>query len=113
MKSQLKNLFLTAKSEAKKNFNNDELYIEKYFKNPRHIEVQVMSGKNKTVHLAERDCSVQLKDIKKLIEETPGPVLTDEIRKDLFEKTIKMVEQINYEGAGTVEFIFEKGKFYF
>ena len=49
--SQLENLFLTAKSEAKKFFNNDELYIEKYFKNPRHIEVQIMSGKNKTVHL--------------------------------------------------------------
>ena len=52
--SQLENLFLTAKSEAKKFFGNDELYIEKYFKNPRHIEVQVMSGKNKTVHLGER-----------------------------------------------------------
>ena len=88
------------------------LYIEKYFKNPRHIEVQVMSGKNKTVHLAERDCSVQRRH-QKLIEETPSPVLTDEIRKDLFEKTVKMVEQINYEGAGTVEFIYENGKFYF
>ena len=54
--SQLENLFLTAKSEAKKFFNNDELYIEKYFKHPRHIEVQIMSGKNKTVHLGERDC---------------------------------------------------------
>ena len=98
--NQLENLFLTAKSEAKKFFNNDELYIEKYFKNPRHIEVQVMSGKNKTVHLAERDCSVQGRH-QKLIEETPSPVLNDELRKDLFEKTVKMVEQINYEGAGT------------
>ena len=109
---QLENMFLTAKSEAKKFFNNDELYIEKYFKNPRHIEVQVMSGKNKTVHLAERDCSVQRRH-QKLIEETPSPVLTEEVRKDLFDKTVKMVEQINYEGAGTVEFIYEKGKFYF
>ena len=108
----LENLYLTAKSEAKKFFNNDELYIEKYFENPRHIEVQVMSGKNKTVHLAERDCSVQRRH-QKLIEETPSPVLTDKIRKDLFEKTVKMVEQINYEGAGTVEFIYEKGNFYF
>ena len=108
----LESLFFTAKSEAKKFFNNDELYIEKYFKNPRHIEVQVMSGKNKTVHLAERDCSVQRRH-QKLIEETPSPVLTEEIRKDLFEKTVKMVEQINYEGAGTVEFIYENGKFYF
>ena len=56
--SKLENLFLTANLKQKF-FNNDELYIEKYFKNPRHIEVQVMSGKNKTVHLAERDCSVQ------------------------------------------------------
>ena len=86
--------------------------IEKYFKNPRHIEVQIMSGKNKTVHLAERDCSVQRRH-QKLIEETPSPVLNDNLRKDLFEKTVKMVEQINYEGAGTVEFIYENGKFYF
>ena len=57
--NQLKIYFLQAKSEAKKFFNNDELYIEKYFKNPRHIEVQIMSGKKKTVHLGERDCSVQ------------------------------------------------------
>ena len=111
--SQLENLFLTAKSEAKKFFNNDELYIEKYFKNPRHIEVQIMSGKNKTVHLAERDCSVQRRH-QKLIEETPSPVLNDDLRKDLFQKNCKkMVEQINYEGAGTVEFIYENGKFYF
>jgi acetyl-CoA carboxylase biotin carboxylase subunit len=110
--SKLENLFLIAKSEAKKFFNNDELYIEKYFKYPRHIEVQIMSGKNKTVHLGERDCSVQRRH-QKLIEETPSPVLSDEQRKDLLEKTVKMVEQINYEGAGTVEFIYENGKFYF
>ena len=109
---KLESLFLLAKSEAKKFFNNDELYIEKYFKNPRHIEVQVMSGKNKTVHLAERDCSVQRRH-QKLIEETPSPVLNDEIRKDLFEKTVNMVSKIGYEGAGTVEFIYEDGKFYF
>ena len=110
--NKLENLFLTAKSEAKKFFNNDELYIEKYFMHPRHIEVQIMSGKNKTVHLGERDCSVQRRH-QKLIEETPSPVLTNEQRKDLLEKTVKMVEQLNYEGAGTVEFIYENGKFYF
>ena len=110
--NQLENLFSLAKNEAKKYFGNDELYIEKYFKHPRHIEVQIMSGKNKTVHLGERDCSVQRRH-QKLIEETPSPVLTDEQRKDLLEKTVKMVEQIGYEGAGTVEFIYEKGNFYF
>ncbi len=110
--NELEKLFLTAKTEAKKFFGNDELYIEKYFKNPRHIEVQIMSGKNKTVHLGERDCSVQRRH-QKLIEETPSPVLTDEQRQDLLQKTVKMVEQIGYEGAGTVEFIYEEGKFYF
>ena len=110
--NQLEELFSTAKSEAQKYFGNDELYIEKYFKNPRHIEVQIMSGKNRTVHLGERDCSVQRRH-QKLIEETPSPVLTDQEREDLLSKTVKMVEKIGYEGAGTVEFIYEKGKFYF
>ncbi len=106
------NLFLTAKQEAKKFFGNDEVYIEKFFQNPRHIEVQVLSGKNRTVHLHERDCSVQRRH-QKLIEETPSPVLNDVLRKDLFEKTVTMVSKIGYEGAGTVEFIYEDGKFYF
>ena len=106
------NLFLTAKSEAKKFFANDEVYIEKFFQNPRHIEVQVLSGKNHTVHLHERDCSVQRRH-QKLIEETPSPVLTDDVRKDLFDRTVNMVSKIGYEGAGTVEFIYEDGKFYF
>ena len=106
------NLFLTAKSEAKKFFANDEVYIEKFFENPRHIEVQVLSGKNRTVHLHERDCSVQRRH-QKLIEETPSPVLNDDLRNDLFEKTVSMVSKIGYEGAGTVEYIYEDGKFYF
>ena len=110
--NDFENLFLTAKLEAKKFFGNDEVYIEKYFQNPRHIEVQVLSGKNRTVHLHERDCSIQRRH-QKLIEETPSPVLTDKIRSDLFNKTVKMVSQIGYEGAGTVEFIYEDGKFYF
>ena len=97
---EFENLFLTAKQEAKKFFGNDEVYLEKFFQNPRHIEVQVLSGKNRTVHLHERDCSVQRRHQKL-------------IRKDLFEKTVSMVSQIGYEGAGTVEFIYEDGKFYF
>ena len=106
------NLFFTAKSEAKKYFGNDKIYIEKFFQNPRHIEVQILAGKNRTVHLHERDCSVQRRH-QKLIEETPSPVLNDSIRKDLFDKTVKMVNKICYEGAGTVEFIYENEKFYF
>ena len=109
---EFENLFSTAKLEAKKFFGNDEVYIEKFFQNPRHIEVQILSGKNRTIHLHERDCSVQRRH-QKLIEETPSPILTDQLRKELFEKTVKMVSQIGYEGAGTVEFIYEDNKFYF
>ncbi len=109
---EFETLFSTAKSEAQKYFGNDEVYIEKFFQNPRHIEVQILAGKNRTVHLHERDCSVQRRH-QKLIEETPSPVLNDEIRKELFEKTVKMVSKIGYEGAGTVEFIYEDKKFYF
>ena len=104
--------FSSVKTEAMKYFGNDELYIEKFFQNPRHIEVQILSGKNRTIHLHERDCSVQRRH-QKLIEETPSPILTNEIRKDLFEKTVNMVSKIGYEGAGTVEFIYEDGKFFF
>ena len=104
--------FTAARLEAKKYFANDEVYIEKFFQNPRHIEVQILSGKNRTVHLYERDCSVQRRH-QKLIEETPSPVLSEEVRNDLLNRTVKMVEKINYEGAGTVEFIYEDGKYYF
>ena len=110
--SDFDELFAMAKSEAKKYFGNDEIYIEKFFQNPRHIEVQVISGKNRTIHLHERDCSVQRRH-QKLIEETPSPILKDEVRKNLLEKTVNMVSKIGYEGAGTVEFIYENEKFYF
>ena len=110
--NEFENLFLTAKQEAKKYFGNDEVYIEKFFENPRHIEVQILAGKNRVIHLHERDCSVQRRH-QKLIEETPSPILNDEIRRDLFTKTVNMVQKIGYEGAGTVEFIYEDGKFYF
>jgi acetyl-CoA carboxylase, biotin carboxylase subunit len=109
---EFQTLFSTAKSEAQRYFGNDEVYIEKFFQNPRHIEVQILAAKNNVVHLHERDCSVQRRH-QKLIEETPSPVLNDEIRKDLFERTVNMVTKIGYMGAGTVEFIYEDGKFYF
>ncbi len=107
-----KDLFSIAKNEAKKYFGNDEVYLEKFFENPRHIEVQILSGKNRTVHLYERDCSVQRRH-QKLIEESPSPILTTNLREELFEKTVNMVSKIGYEGAGTVEFIYEDNKFYF
>ncbi len=110
--SEFENSFLTAKLEAKKYFGNDEVYIEKFFENPRHIEVQILAAKNRVVHLHERDCSVQRRH-QKLIEETPSPILNNEIRSDLFQKTVNMVQKIGYEGAGTVEFIYEDGNFYF
>tara|TARA_B100001121_G_scaffold143325_1_gene125373 strand:- start:321 stop:1658 length:1338 start_codon:yes stop_codon:yes gene_type:complete len=110
--NEFENLFITAKQEAKKYFGNDEVYIEKFFENPRHIEVQILAGKNRVVHLHERDCSVQRRH-QKLIEETPSPILNDNLRTDLFQKTVNMVKKIGYEGAGTVEFIYEDGKFYF
>ena len=110
--NEFENLFLTAKLEAKKYFGNDEVYIEKFFENPRHIEVQILAGKNRVVHLHERDCSVQRRH-QKLIEETPSPILNNELRKDLFERTVNMVQKIGYEGAGTVEFIYQDGQFYF
>ena len=109
---KLEELFSLARLEARKYFGNDEVYIEKYFKNPRHIEVQILSGKNRTGHLYERDCSIQ-RNHQKLIEETPSPMLDEKIRSDLLNKTVKMVEPLGYEGSGTVEYIYESGKFYF
>jgi len=109
---ELEELFMLAKLEAKKYFNNDKVYIEKYFENSRHIEVQILSGKNRTVHLNERDCTVQRKH-QKLIEETPSPVIDKKIKSDLLDRTVKMVKNIGYEGAGTVEYLYENGKFYF
>jgi len=110
--SELDAALSMAKQEAKKYFNNDEVYIEKYFENPRHIEVQILSDKKTTIHMGERDCSVQRKH-QKLIEESPSPVLNEKIRQNLLNKTVEMVSKIGYEGAGTVEFIYDNGKFFF
>jgi len=102
-----------AQTEAKKFFNNDEVFIEKFFENPRHIEVQILSdGKNNTVHLGERDCSVQRR-YQKIIEESPCPVINDEQRKYLLDVSVNAISKLSYEGAGTLEFIYDKGKFYF
>jgi acetyl-CoA carboxylase biotin carboxylase subunit len=102
-----------AQTEAKKFFNNEEVFIEKFFENPRHIEVQILSdGKDNTVHLGERDCSVQRR-YQKIIEESPCPVINEEQRKYLLDVSVNAISKIGYEGAGTLEFIYDKGKFYF
>ncbi|MEY3811141.1 MAG: hypothetical protein RIT11_167 [Pseudomonadota bacterium] len=102
-----------AQTEAKKFFNNEEVFIEKFFENPRHIEVQILSdGKDNTVHLGERDCSVQRR-YQKIIEESPCPVINDEERKYLLDVSVSAISKLGYEGAGTLEFIYDKGKFYF
>ncbi len=102
-----------AQTEAKKFFNNEEVFIEKFFENPRHIEVQILSdGKNNTVHLGERDCSVQRR-YQKIIEESPCPVINEEERKYLLDVSVSAISKLGYEGAGTLEFIYDKGKFYF
>ena len=110
--NELSSALSLAKQEAKKYFSNDQVYIEKYFEKPRHIEVQILSDKKTTLHMGERDCSVQRKH-QKLIEESPSPVLNEKTREDLLNKTVKMISKLDYEGAGTVEFIYDKGKFYF
>lgn len=102
-----------AQTEAKKFFNNEEVFIEKFFENPRHIEVQILSdGKDNTIHLGERDCSVQRR-YQKIIEESPCPVISDEQRKYLLDVSVNAISKLGYEGAGTLEFIYDKGKFYF
>jgi acetyl-CoA carboxylase biotin carboxylase subunit len=108
----LDNALSEAKQEAKKYFANDEVYIEKYFEKPRHIEVQILSDKKTTIHMGERDCTVQRKH-QKLIEESPSPVLEDKTRQDLLNKTVEMVSKLDYEGAGTVEYMYSDGKFFF
>ncbi|NKB29007.1 MAG: acetyl-CoA carboxylase biotin carboxylase subunit [Rhodobacteraceae bacterium] len=105
--------FRTARSESKAAFGNDEVYIEKYLQKPRHIEVQVFGdGKGKAVHLGERDCSLQRRH-QKVFEEAPGPVITPEMRAEIGGICADAVAKINYIGAGTVEFLFEDGEFYF
>jgi acetyl-CoA carboxylase biotin carboxylase subunit len=103
---------IDAKSEAKKFFNNDEVFIEKFFQNPRHIEVQILSDGKKVVHLGERDCTVQRR-YQKLVEESPSPVLTNEERNKLLENSVNSISKLGYKGAGTLEFIYENGEFFF
>ena len=103
----------TAKSEAKKAFNEDTVYIEKFLTTPKHIEVQILSDSNgNVITLGERDCSIQRKH-QKLIEESPSTVLTNNEREEISVLCRKAMKSIGYEGAGTLEFLFEDHKFYF
>ncbi|MFN4099978.1 MAG: acetyl-CoA carboxylase biotin carboxylase subunit [Pararhodobacter sp.] len=111
--AELEVAFRTARSEAKAAFGNDEVYIEKYLQTPRHIEIQVFGdGKGNAVHLGERDCSLQRRH-QKVLEEAPGPAVTEEQRARIGAVCANAVAKMNYGGAGTVEFLFENGEFYF
>ncbi len=112
--SEFKKAWDDAKREAAASFGNDGLYLEKFVEEPRHIEIQVVGDQyGKVCHLSERDCSIQRRH-QKLVEETPSPVVNQELRERMGEAAIKGAKAINYEGAGTVEFLVDKhGDFYF
>ena len=110
---EMEQAFMTARAEGKAAFGNDEVYIEKYLTTPRHIEIQVFGdGKGKAVHLGERDCSLQRRH-QKVFEEAPGPCITEEERARIGKICADAVAKINYIGAGTIEFLYENGEFYF
>ncbi len=112
-KADLDLAFRSARSEAKAAFGNDEVYIEKYLTLPRHIEIQVFGdGKGGAVHLGERDCSLQRRH-QKVMEEAPGPSIDAATRARIGKRCADAIAAINYEGAGTIEFLYERGEFYF
>lgn len=111
--ADMEKAFQTARAEGKSNFGNDEVYIEKYLTTPRHIEIQVFGdGKGNAVHLAERDCSLQRRH-QKVFEEAPGPTISPQERAQIGKTCADAVAKINYIGAGTIEFLYENGEFYF
>ena len=110
----LKNAWESARQESKASFDNDDMYMEKFIEDPRHIEIQIISDcKGKACHLSERDCSIQRRH-QKLTEETPSPFMTSKLRKEMGDAAIKAAEAVKYEGVGTVEFLVDKHRnFYF
>lgn len=112
--SEIEKAFQTASAEAEAAFNNPGLYIEKFIENPRHVEIQIVGDQFGNVHsYGERDCSVQRRH-QKLIEEAPSPIINEEIRKKMSEAAVLGAKAVNYEGAGTIEFIVDKNlNFYF
>jgi acetyl-CoA carboxylase, biotin carboxylase subunit len=112
--SEFENMWNVARQEAKAAFSNDGIYIEKYIEEPRHIEFQIVGDQyGRVAHLSERDCSIQRRH-QKLVEESPSPFMTSELREAMGEAAIKAGKCINYEGVGTVEFLVDKYRnFYF
>ena len=113
-KNDLKNAYFTAKTEAKVNFGDDTIYIEKFIENPRHIEFQILGDEHgNIVHLGERDCTVQRRN-QKVLEETPSTVLSESLRAEMGKAAINAAKAVNYVNAGTIEFLVDKhGDFYF
>ncbi|MEE8145423.1 MAG: acetyl-CoA carboxylase biotin carboxylase subunit [Kiloniellales bacterium] len=110
---QLETLLKTARAEAKSAFGNDQVYLEKFLPSPRHIEVQVLAdGQGNVVHLGERDCSLQRR-FQKLLEEAPSPALNAGQRQEIGELVSKAMQELGYRSAGTVEFLYQDGAFYF
>lgn len=109
----LHNAVTMTRSEAKAAFGNDQVYMEKFLENPRHIEIQVLAdGQGNAVHLGERDCSMQRRH-QKVVEEAPAPGITSEQRASIGKVCVEACNRIGYRGAGTFEFLYENGKFYF
>jgi acetyl-CoA carboxylase biotin carboxylase subunit len=107
-------LFSLAQNEALSSFNNGDVYVEKYLEHPRHVEIQIIGDQHgRVAHLGERDCSVQRRH-QKLIEESPSPALTEDLRVRMGEAAVALAASINYVGAGTLEFLLDTdGSFYF
>ncbi len=112
--SEMERAYNTAKAEAGASFKNDGIYMEKFVEEPRHIEIQVAGDQyGKVCHLSERDCSIQRRH-QKLVEESPSPFMTEELRRRMGEAAIKAASAINYESVGTIEFLVDKHRnFYF
>ena len=111
--NEIDNAINSAKAEAKKSFNDDKVYLEKFLTTPKHIEIQILADSyGNVVTLGERDCSIQRKH-QKLIEESPSDLLTNEKRIEISELCKKAVSSLGYEGVGTLEFLYENNKFYF
>ncbi|MCS5605801.1 MAG: acetyl-CoA carboxylase biotin carboxylase subunit [Alphaproteobacteria bacterium] len=111
--SEIKTSLEAARTECKAAFNDDAVYIEKYLKNPRHIEVQIIGdGTGKVIHLGERDCSLQRRN-QKVLEEAPSPALNAVTRTNIGQVVVDALSKIKYTSLGTVEFLYEEGEFYF